>query len=124
MRKNDNRNVSSILDNYPAVRYVDEYDRDKDPQCIRCKGNCGLIGMTGMWACQGFIPKTNYDRVVSMIPEELAEFIQWVRWNLCPPKGVGYSNGPDEICNHPCGEDAPKAACVECWLAWLRKDVE
>lgn len=61
--------MSNVHDNYPAVRYVDEYDKDTDEQCVRCKGNCKYIGIIGEWACQGFIPMTNYDRIISKTPD-------------------------------------------------------
>jgi hypothetical protein len=70
--------MSSIRDIYPAVRYVDDVDKETDEQCVRCKGNCGFIGITGMWACQGFIPLTNADRIRSMTDEELAMFFQHI----------------------------------------------
>lgn len=68
----------SIFDHYPAVRYVDEFERDTDPLCIKCKGNCGFIGMVGYWACQGFIPKKNRDKLSRMSNKELAEWFQSV----------------------------------------------
>lgn len=76
--------MSSIRDIYPAVRYVDDVDKETDEQCVRCKGNCGFIGITGMWACQGFIPLTNADRIRSMTDEELAEWLaieKYCSWN-------------------------------------------
>jgi hypothetical protein len=103
--------MSSIYDNYPAVRYVDEYDKDTDEQCVRCKGNCGLIGITGMWACKGFIPMTNYDRIISKTPEELAEWLYVLN---------------DEHCDSVCPPSDPACPshenCVECWLDWLRQE--
>lgn len=67
--------MSSIRDIYPAVRHVDDVDKETDEQCVRCKGNCGFIGITGMWACQGFIPLTNADRIRSMSDEELTDLL-------------------------------------------------
>ena len=49
--------MSSIYDNYPALKYVDEVERDNSEECKQCKGNCGYIGMIGEWACHGFVPK-------------------------------------------------------------------
>lgn len=78
--------MSSVYDNYPAIRYVDEYDKDTDEQCVRCKGNCGFIGITGMWARKGFVPMTNGDRIRAMTDEELADFLlhvcdwHWLDW--------------------------------------------
>ena len=56
--------MSSIYDNYPAVRYVDEYEKDRSEECKRCVDDCGFIGMTGEWACKGFRPKAKAKRVV------------------------------------------------------------
>ena len=67
--------MSSIYDNYPAVRYVDESEKATDEQCRRCKGNCRFIGLEGEWACYGFIPITNADRIRSMSDKELAKFL-------------------------------------------------
>lgn len=88
--------MSSIYDNYPAVRYVDEYDKDTDEQCVRCKGNCGFIGITGMWACKGFVPMTNADRIRGMSDKKLAFY----------------------IVNHPMWSD--EKACLD----WLKSPVE
>jgi hypothetical protein len=94
--------MSSIRDIYPAVRYVDDVDKETDEQCVRCKGNCGFIGITGMWACQGFIPLTNADRIRSMTDEELAD---WICVNLT----AGMLFGPGE-----------KAS----WLEWVKSPVK
>lgn len=95
--------MSSIYDNYPAVRYVDEYDKDTDEQCVRCKGNCGFIGITGMWACKGFIPMTHADHIRQMSDEELA---RWIADDLIEP---GYYSGDE---------------CYQLWLDWLKSPVE
>ena len=99
--------MSSIYDNYPAVRYVDEYDKDTDEQCVRCKGNCGFIGITGMWACKGFVPMTNADRIRSMSDEDLAE--KYATVDACPGKEY------ERRCNNK---------CFGCWLEWLKSPVE
>lgn len=58
-------------------------------------------------------PITNYDRIISKTPEELAEWIfDRVKCQNCPML--------------PCvkhGEDG-KGNCKELWLAWLREDGE
>lgn len=103
--------MSSIYDNYPAVRYVDEYDKDTDEQCVRCKGNCGFIGITGMWACKGFVPMTNADRIRGMSDEELAHFMTPENYKFpCP------QNHND--CQY---ELIP---CWMCWARWLKAPVE
>jgi len=101
--------MSSIYDNYPAVRYVDEYDKDTDEQCVRCKGNCGFIGITGMWACKGFVPMTNADRIRAMTDEELAKLCA----SPCPP---------DQTCGRNMCYPLPE--CVECWKRWLESEAE
>lgn len=49
-------------------------------------------------------PQTNYDRLISKAPEELAE--KMVDNSYCPP------------------ETACKTTCKECWLDWLRSPTE
>lgn len=97
----------SVYDNYPAVRYVDEYERYTDPLCRRCKGNCGFIGMTGDWACQGFIPKTNRDNLNSMSNKELAE------WLVLTGNGVSYENTLKWL-EAECLEYANPVKCPKC----------
>ena len=101
--------MSSIYDNYPAVRYVDEYDKDTDEQCVRCKGNCGFIGITGMWACKGFVPMTNADRIRAMTDEELAEWIGKIQFDTA---------------YYCAGEDEQKYPYPDGWLDWLKKEAE
>ena len=99
--------MESIYDNYPAQKYVDEYERDNSEECKACKGNCSYIGMTGEWACQGFIPKdavprTNADRIRAMSDEELAKKISGI-----------------ESFALTCGGGWPP----EKWLDWLKEEV-
>lgn len=54
-------------------------------------------------------PLTNYDRLISKSPEELAEFFQV---HCCPFELCGLSNWE---CKHD---------CKQCWLDWLRQEVE
>lgn len=111
--------MSSIRDIYPAVRYVDDVDKETDEQCVRCKGNCGFIGITGMWACQGFIPLTNADLIRAMTDEELAAFLAQQPFRQPVFDGwlplCSYAMG-SKIC-HPNG-------CKSCWLDWLKAPVE
>ena len=73
--------MSNIRDNYPALRYIDEYEKDNSKECKRCKGECGYIGIIGEWACQGFVPMTNADRIRAMSDKELAdEILRWFNW--------------------------------------------
>ncbi len=53
---------------------------------------------------------TNYDRIVSKTPEELAELFS----HLCCP----YSVGGKVDCN------AENKGCKECWLDWLKQEEE
>ena len=82
------------------------------PTCVYAKGICKKTGVeirttTG---CSYHTPKpiTNYDRLVSKSPEELAEWLG--DKGTCPPGE----------CTHMYdGVD-----CPECWLAWLRQEAE
>lgn len=49
-------------------------------------------------------PQTNYDRLISKTPEELAEIM--VDYSYCPPG------------------TACKPICKECWIAWFKSPVE
>ena len=83
---------------------VKDVGEDTDEQCVRCKGNCGYIGMTGEWACHGFVPMTNADRIRSMTDEELGKWMQsHAEW--CPPGD--------------CCED-----CLNCWPKWLKEEAK
>lgn len=66
---------NSIYDNYPAERYVDEFDKESSEQCKRCKGGCRYIGMTGEFACTGFKPMTNADKIRTASDKKLAAFL-------------------------------------------------
>ena len=75
------------------IRYLEDYEE----QCKRCKGECGVEGMSGSIVCHGFVPKTNADRIRAMTDEELVNFF----WNWC--EGV-------ECKGKDCDE------CIEIWL--------
>lgn len=81
-----------------SIRYLDDYEE----QCKRCKGECGVEGMSGCIVCHGFAPMTNADRIRSMSDEELAE---WIANDLIEP-GY-YKTGVAE----------------EIWLKWLKEEV-
>lgn len=53
---------------------------------------------------------TNYDRLISKTPEELAEWIEQLESPKCPTEEM------HEDCNKP--------FCDGCWLEWLRSDGE
>lgn len=67
------------------------------------EGNCGLIGITGMWACKGFVPITNADRIRSMSDEELAEYLDGV----CHDLWQMFVKDPQKM-----------------WLDWLKQEVK
>lgn len=50
------------------------------------------------------VEPTNYDRLISKTPEELAE--KMVDYSYCPPG------------------TACKPTCKECWLSWLKSPIE
>ena len=52
-------------------------------------------------------PKTNYDRIISKSPEELAE---WINNNSC-------------LCA-PGKEPCEDGECEECWLDWLKQEAK
>jgi len=58
---------------------------------------------------------TNYDRIISKTPEELAEWIlrdPFIGYfAVCPP-------GTKD------GDDCPASPCEQCWLDWLKSPVE
>lgn len=56
-------------------------------------------------------PVTNYDRIVSKSPEELAEFM-WIRG--CPTAAM---------CD-ACIKSSMDKDCKECWLEYLKRVVE
>ena len=61
-------------------------------------------------------PMTNYDRLISKTPEELAEFFGTLP--CCPPGST------EELCypENTCGADTKMM--VKCWETWLKSPVE
>ena len=57
---------------------------------------------------------TNYDRIISKTPEELAEWLKNIRysWRCLPEKS-----------NYFCCVDF-KDNCSACWLDWLRQETK
>lgn len=55
--------------------------------------------------------QTHYDRIVSKSPEELAEFM-WIRG--CPTVAM---------CD-ACIKSSMDKDCKECWLDWLKEEVD
>lgn len=72
-----------------------EYTHKCEP-CKPTQPECG--------ECEFAKPQTNYDRLISKTPEELAE--KMVDYSYCPPG------------------TACKPTCKECWLLWLKAPVE
>lgn len=60
------------------------------------------------WNAAQTKPVTNYDRVISKSPEELAQFI----WDAM-----------GKICPNNCHED-PERLCTVCILDWLKQETE
>ena len=73
-----------------------------------CKENeeCGLFKPK---------PKTNYDRIISKSPEELAEFL--IQDGDCPPERMYPNSCPN------CDRVTPKS-CYDCWLDWLKQEAK
>ena len=65
------------------VRYLDDYEE----QCKRCKGECGVEGMSGSIVCHGFVAKTNADRIRSLSDEELATVLYLLRLDALQLEG-------------------------------------
>lgn len=67
---------------------------------------------------KNFKPRTNYDRIISMKPEELAKFIEFVS------AGCDYMF-PDcpahDSCKLVCDQND---ACRKGWLDWLKQEAE
>ena len=61
-------------------------------------------------------PQTNYDRINSKTPEELADFFGTLP--CCPPGSA------EELCypENTCGADTKMM--VKCWMKWLKSPVE
>lgn len=56
-------------------------------------------------------PQTNYDRLISKTPEELAKWIESMEPAACPWRD-----------DH--GDDCPYTNCSDCLLSWLKSPVE
>lgn len=73
--------------------------------CKKCGGIAGWDSYYQSWICTRCgdferKPVTNYDRIISKTPEELAE------WLSCNCTGDGYGNSAED------------------WLDWLRRETE
>lgn len=59
------------------------------------------------------VEPTNYDRIISKTPEEMAEFLN--QDGVCPPERIY----PDSCPN--CDRVTLKVCC-DCWLDWLKEE--
>lgn len=90
--------------------------------CITCKARCENAGQHRVKTdCISYMPKdypkptTNYDRIKSKTPEELADYL--IQYGACPPERMY----PDSCPN--CDRVTPKV-CYDCWLDWLKQEAE
>lgn len=96
-----------------------------NPNCGRC-GHLNGQGFCNMTAClypviredSTFVvnPVTNYDRLVSMTPEELAEFLSKNRGSCRALTTESY------VCDFY--TDDLNTDCKACWLDWLKQGVK
>lgn len=69
--------------------------------------------------CSCYEPQTNYDRIISKTPEELAEWL--AKQEYRKPTFDGWL----PLCNHVMGAKiCHEYGCKECWLNWLKSPVE
>lgn len=82
-----------------------------------CMAQKNMPYVTGDGVCERWKPTyiTNYDRIISKSPEELAEFL--IQDGDCPPERMY----PDSCPN--CDRVTLKV-CYDCWLDWLRQEVQ
>lgn len=104
--------------------------------CYRKGGGCGPYEMLSCGECPASKPSyaekekqgmtvypsrsdhknrhdSNYDRIISKSPEELAEWIETIAdCALCQLKGKSCKGGRFES----------RASCKQCWLKWLREE--
>lgn len=67
-----------------------------------------------MWEAK---PQTNYDRIISKTPEELAVWLAQQEYRR--PRFDGWL----PLCNHVMGpRTCHKDGCEKCWLDWLRQE--
>ena len=102
------------------LRYLIHYDglihKPYEIKCINCNSYFSKEDVLGRVEETKPKPKTHYDRLVSMMPEDLADAIvsmQYREGDFCPPN---HSQN-----NLWCLE---ADGCRSCWLNWLRQEVE
>lgn len=84
---------------------------------MRCY-NHGIFMGDNAVVCNEFKvkPQTNYDRIISKTPEEMAEFLQKIRG------GCMALTTKSDSCNFY--TDDLNTDCKACWLEWLQQDAE
>lgn len=87
--------------------------------CVTCKARCENAGQHRVKTdCVSYIPKddpkpkTNYDRIISKTPEELAEWIV----------EIADCDECEEMHGFRMCDAAPDKACEDCWAGWLRQE--
>jgi len=79
--------------------------------CHGCEDYDALDGCKSNGGCGK--PITNYDRIISKTPEELAEWLRNIRYSwTCLPRDNG----------NRCADF--KDDCNACWLDWLRQETK
>jgi hypothetical protein len=73
-------------------------------------------GTGAAWNCKKRRPLTNYDRIISKSPEELAEFIQKNRGGCRALTTESY------VCDFY--TDDLNTDCKSCWLDWLMQEAK
>lgn len=89
------------------------YDTVENFSCENCKSYIGKATARDLIK-RKLNPVTNYDRLISKTPEELAEWIS-ERIDCCVCKST--HNTEEDEC--PC---RPHQACVDFWLDWLKQE--
>ena len=93
--------------------------RTKDGECdLYSEGGKFHAFCCNMNTCEGR-KMTNYDRIVSKTPEELAVWLAQQEYRR--PRFDGWL----PLCNHVMGpRTCHKDGCEKCWLDWLKREAE
>ena len=89
--------------------------------CVTCKADCISAGQHRVnTSCISYVPKdypkpiTNYDRIISKTPEELAKWIV----------EIADCDECEEMHGFRMCDAAPDKACEDCWAGWLKQEVK
>ena len=95
---------------------MERYEKFKEVFGFGADGSRVIAVNATWWDCefQNRKPITNYDRIISKTPEELAEFL--FQDGDCPPERMY----PDSCPN--CDRITLKV-CYDCWIDWLKQEV-